>query len=308
MARCVGCNSAEPTTGWLCEECAAGIHGVTWMSPEQILASVEPSDAVLVDRWGRAHPLGSRTVVGRQLDHEEGIAIADASVSRRHAEILRRPDGSWWVVDLVSSNGTTVDDEPVRQPARLVSGSVIFVGEVGMLFVTPPPGPLPVPARLPTTQRPPSAADIATSARLVRLYDEEDDQTDEPKESAMTFAGLRAVDLKLASPTGGGGGVVELDGRSAQLTEVQYQLLRALANRMFSEELTDERVRGFVRSSELLATLPWDTSRPEDNHIKQLVRRVRRTLVRADIGDLIESRHGFGYRLRVRLKTKPPAD
>lgn len=305
MARCVGCNTAEASTGWLCEECAAAIHGVTWLSPEQIVSQVEPSDAVLVDRWGRPHPLGVRTVIGRQLDRD-GIAIADASVSRRHAEILRRPDGSWWIVDLVSSNGSTVDDEPVREPARLVSRSAIFVGEVGMLFVSPPPGPLPVPPRLPTTQRPPPPPESSTSAKLVRLYDERDEPNDEPNESLMTFAGLRAVDLTFASPTGGGGGVVALAGQSARLTEVQYQLVRALAERMFLEEGTDERVRGFVRSTELLARLPWDTARPEDNHIKQLVRRVRRTLVRAQIGDLIESRHGFGYRLRVKVRAKPP--
>jgi hypothetical protein len=33
--------------------------------------------------------------------------------------------------------------------------------------------------------------------------------------------------------------------------------------------------------------------------VKQLVRRVRRRLVESEIGDLIESRHRFGYRLRA---------
>ena len=33
--------------------------------------------------------------------------------------------------------------------------------------------------------------------------------------------------------------------------------------------------------------------------VKQLVRRVRRALIKSEIGDLIESRHRFGYRLRA---------
>jgi DNA-binding response OmpR family regulator len=68
---------------------------------------------------------------------------------------------------------------------------------------------------------------------------------------------------------------------------------------MEEESKVDERVRGFVRSSELLASLSWDTARPDDNHLKQLVRRARRSLARAGIADVIESRHGFGYRLRI---------
>ena len=304
MARCVACEEVAPVTGWLCEECAAAIHGVTRLLPEQIITDVEPSDAVLVDRWGRVHPLAARTLVGRELE-SNGLALTEASVSRRHAELVRKPDGTWWVVDLVSSNGTTVDDEPVVGPRRLASRNALFIGEIGCFFVTPPPGPPPVPARLPGTHRPPNVVPHDGASPVARLYDE-DEESEEEREG--TFSGLRVVDLTFASPSGGGGGVVELEGRAAQLTQVQYQLVRLLAERMAGDEARDERVRGFVRSTELLATLPWDTARPEDNHIKQLVRRVRRALVRAQIGDLIESRQGFGYRLRVRLHKAPPRD
>jgi len=304
MARCVACEEAAPVTGWLCEECAAAIHGVTRLLPEQIVTEIEPADAVLIDRWGRVHPLANRTLVGRELE-ANGVALMEASVSRRHAEILRKADGSWWVVDLVSSNGTTVDDAPVVGPRRLASRNALFIGEIGSFFITPPPGPLPVPPRLPGTHRPPNAVPPSTMEDIARVYDDED-ESDESREG--TFSGLRLVDLTFASPSGGGGGVVELAGRAAQLTEIQFQLVRLLGERMFADEARDERVRGFVRSTELVATLPWDTARPEDNHIKQLVRRVRRALVRAQIGDLIESRQGFGYRLRVRLEKAPPRD
>jgi len=38
---------------------------------------------------------------------------------------------------------------------------------------------------------------------------------------------------------------------------------------------------------------------PSEDHVRQLVRRVRRALSRAEMGDLIEVRRGVGYRLRV---------
>jgi hypothetical protein len=295
MAACAACEASSPVLGWLCEECSAAIHGVARLSPEQIVSDCDGAQGALIDRWGRTHPISARTVVGRQLEGR-GMAIADASVSRRHAEILRKRDGTWWVVDLVSSNGTTVADELVDAPRPLTSRTSVFFGEVGFFFLTPSPGEPPVPPRFHTTHRP----------ERPPVYQAEDDEEEEDgaDDGVHTFSGLRSVDLVLVAPTGGGGGVVELNGRAAQLTMVQYALMQLLADRMTSEEGHDERVRGFVRSSELLAVLPWDTPRPEDTHIKQLVRRVRRTLVRAHLGDLIESRQGFGYRLRVRPRAE----
>jgi DNA-binding response OmpR family regulator len=72
-----------------------------------------------------------------------------------------------------------------------------------------------------------------------------------------------------------------------------------MIRRMATESHQPELVRGFVRSSELIADLSWDTREPSENHVKQLVRRVRRALMKSEIGDLIESRHRFGYRLRA---------
>jgi hypothetical protein len=301
MAQCAACDASAAISGWLCDDCAAAIHGAAALLPEQITSHAGDGGAVLLDRWGRSHRLAQRTVVGRQ--HEpNGVAIAQASISRFHAELLQKRDGTWWLVDLASSNGTTVDDEVVVAPRPLASRSAVFFGEIGFYFVAPDPGPPPIAPRVPTTQRPP-VMEASTSPSIIRIYDDDDDGGD-GAEIAGTFSGLSSVDLTLAAPSGGGGGVVEVGGKSAQITEVQYELLRVLVDRMQGEDGRDERVRGFVRSSELLASLPWDTARPEDNHIKQLVRRVRRTLVRAGIGDLIESRQGFGYRLRVRVRKR----
>ena len=105
--------------------------------------------------------------------------------------------------------------------------------------------------------------------------------------------------FRLHEPTGGGGGLIEVDGKQVQLTTTQFELMALMIRRMAVGAHQPELVRGFVRSSELIADLSWDTREPSENHVKQLVRRVRRALMKAEIGDLIESRHRFGYRLRA---------
>ena len=118
-------------------------------------------------------------------------------------------------------------------------------------------------------------------------------------EEDHTDLGLPVMSFKMHEPTGGGGGLIEVDGKQVQLTTTQFELMALMIKRMAGEHHQPEMVRGFVRSSELIADLSWDTREPSENHVKQLVRRVRRALIKSEIGDLIESRHRFGYRLRA---------
>src|SRR5947208_2169534 len=60
------------------------------------------------DGQTREFPIGgARAVVGRVGGVE--IRLDDVSVSRRHAELVRGPDGRWRVHDLGSHNGTSAD-------------------------------------------------------------------------------------------------------------------------------------------------------------------------------------------------------
>lgn len=56
------------------------------------------------------------------------IVIADASVSGRHAKLSPRGDG-FAITDLGSTNGTTVDDRPVRGEVELRGGETILLGD-----------------------------------------------------------------------------------------------------------------------------------------------------------------------------------
>lgn len=58
---------------------------------------------------------------------ENHIALDSDAVSRRHAHLEQRGE-VWWAVDNGSTNGTFVNDEPIRHEASLANGDRIKVG------------------------------------------------------------------------------------------------------------------------------------------------------------------------------------
>ncbi len=80
---------------------------------------------------GRAFPLEpGEHVIGR--GSEAGIRIDDHGVSRRHARIVRRPDGACVVTDLGSTNGTYLNGVSVSS-AELREGDRLQIG-TGTVF------------------------------------------------------------------------------------------------------------------------------------------------------------------------------
>lgn len=77
---------------------------------------------------GRTFPLSNnRLVVGRSA--EADVTLGHDTVSRRHA-LVWRADGTVWVRDLGSSNGTTADGVAATTATRVRSGSVLAFGGV----------------------------------------------------------------------------------------------------------------------------------------------------------------------------------
>lgn len=57
------------------------------------------------------------------------FSIDEKTVSAQHARLCYR-QGQWWVEDLHSTNGTSLNDEPVGEPLVLTSGDQVRCGQV----------------------------------------------------------------------------------------------------------------------------------------------------------------------------------
>lgn len=292
---CPVCRLRPAEVGVLCEECRDELSSPIKISPEQIqLHSAKPTLAGLIDLWGRPHRLDPRTLIGRQVEGP-GLAILEPSVSRHHAHVLLEND-QWAMQDLGSANGSFHDDRLVDATTLVKHCDRIRFGHIAFYFVDDVTQ-LPAPKVGRTF-----TATLKPLERLSAIASSTYPEIEAVEES--TNVGLPEMSFRLHEPTGGGGGLIEVNGKQVQLTTTQFELMALMIRRMATEAHQPELVRGFVRSSELIADLSWDTREPSENHVKQLVRRVRRALIKSEIGDLIESRHRFGYRLRAIPRTE----
>jgi FHA domain-containing protein len=91
---------------------------------------VEPELVTLTFDGSRYEVKQRRVVIGRSRECD--IQLADANVSRRHAE-LRQEGASYWVVDLGSTNGMEVNGKRVKR-AKLDDGDRITLGSTDLTF------------------------------------------------------------------------------------------------------------------------------------------------------------------------------
>ncbi len=279
--KCPICEENETSIEALCAVCRERLLGDIPISPEQITgANPGLSGAALIDEWGRSHRIGNTVSIGRERG-ATGFSILHTTISRTHAVISYSPDG-WSLRDLGSMNGTWVGDERVQSVATLASRCEVRFGPFRFFFVEDFTPLLPL-----ESQRSTSKTLISfTPERTVDLTPE-------------VTGGLRTTPVVFQQPTGGGGGVVEIDGAVVHLTLAQFELLSILAERMVSDAECPPETRGFMDAAALLKRLSLESSEPGDDSVRQLVRRVRRVLREASLGALIESRPGLGYRLGV---------
>jgi|LauGreDrversion4_2_1035121.scaffolds.fasta_scaffold328608_2 pSer/pThr/pTyr-binding forkhead associated (FHA) protein len=75
------------------------------------------------------------TVVGRTQEND--VTISDISISRRHASIERKDDGSYLITDQGSSNGTYLRGRRLRGAVRSWHGDKVRFGQIECLLVDP---------------------------------------------------------------------------------------------------------------------------------------------------------------------------
>ncbi|WP_262414358.1 FHA domain-containing protein [Actinacidiphila acidipaludis] len=117
---------------------ATGQTPVPSLSPEaqSAVAALPPGSALLIVRRGpnsgsRFLLDGELTTAGRHPQSD--IFLDDVTVSRRHVEFRRGPDGGFTVSDVGSLNGTYVNRERIDSVA-LANGDEVQIGKYRLVF------------------------------------------------------------------------------------------------------------------------------------------------------------------------------
>jgi len=99
---------------------------------EEAQGKAAPTRALLLAE-GRRHVIGAAgALVGRSRECD--IVLADANVSRRHAEIRPAAAGTWTIADLGSTNGVRVNGRQIQGVAGLTAGDRIVLGTAEIVF------------------------------------------------------------------------------------------------------------------------------------------------------------------------------
>ncbi|KQX49906.1 MULTISPECIES: FHA domain-containing protein [unclassified Streptomyces] len=78
-------------------------------------------------------PLPAHSIrIGRAPDND--LVVSDLVVSRRHAELRAHPDGTYWIHDLGSHNGTFLNGLPVVD-ARVTADDIVGVGRSAFCLI-----------------------------------------------------------------------------------------------------------------------------------------------------------------------------
>src|SRR5690606_29949339 len=102
------------------------------------VASLRPNHELTSERVGTLLVVqGAEADLGRHVlcdrpitigrDDEVELSLSDGSTSRRHCRVERDPEGAYILVDLGSTNGTLLNNQPVKGSFPLTPGDKIFL-------------------------------------------------------------------------------------------------------------------------------------------------------------------------------------
>lgn len=265
MARCALC-SFVATRGTLCDAHAKGIATHSLTSEQVVVATAAPA-ATLIDAWGSPLPVGRSVQIGRDPQSCQ-LALLHPSISLVHAR-LHLDDGGWTVEDAGSRNGTYVDDQRI-EAQRLATGAKLRFGDVALYFVDQVLAPLPKPEG-PGRTAPTRRDQLVFSARL------------------QTPTGTR-IELSQRIE----GGIVRANDALIDLGKLEFRLLQVLTE---ARRGVSDADLAYVSWSQIAERLEFRSYEADSENVRELVRRVRRKLQSAGVDDLIESKHGVGYRV-----------
>jgi pSer/pThr/pTyr-binding forkhead associated (FHA) protein len=129
--------SSQPV---LNEDGSLQLPGAATPIPASVIESCKETPAliVLTGKEGQRAPQVVMLKQGRHIflgrDQNNDIMLADAEVSRRHAEVFPGPDG-FYIRDLDSSNGVIVNQTKISNPYLLTHGDHMRIGDSVLYFI-----------------------------------------------------------------------------------------------------------------------------------------------------------------------------
>jgi pSer/pThr/pTyr-binding forkhead associated (FHA) protein len=78
------------------------------------------------------YPIDDAISLGRHGDND--IVIKDPYVSKQHFQIIK-DEGKYYLEDLNSANGTSLNSNKVLDVVKLKNGDIIKIGQIEFLFV-----------------------------------------------------------------------------------------------------------------------------------------------------------------------------
>jgi len=194
----------------------------------------------------------------------------------------QRADG-WRLRDLGSRNGTSVANSRAEGRSTLESVTQIVFGEIAFVFVAGG-------ETLAMGATPPAETADASRAQALRIILSRPDST---KAIVLIAAPVTAdgqrTGLALAKESNDG------DWSDLSLTPMEFELLHALGQRALAVEDSPSQLSRCVAAKELARSLPFQSRYASDENVRQLVRRLRKSLQRIGVDDLIDTVPGRGY-------------
>jgi hypothetical protein len=267
---CLVCEEASEV-GCLCRACAQRVQLPPEVIREHLWSNEGAAEASLIDSFGHAHALGARTVVGR--DHTDGVVILAKSVSRNHAE-LKKAGAGWTLRDLGSTNGTFIDGIRIQGRVTLNGPTIIRLGDVALWFMPQA-----------VTSAPDTLATQELGSGMVSLT------------LTPSWITLRVVGNN--DPGSGGTLLAQTPGQTEwvnhKLSPIEFQLMRIVCLRAIAEASSPAEARGCVPTRQLVRDLPWQAQFPDEENVRQVVRRLRSVLAEAGAEGILMVEHGRGY-------------
>ena len=103
------------------------LHPIPTTQPQPVTAWLVVTTAAIPGTVGRSFKInGEESIVGRSPDAQ--VRLMEEGVSRKHARIVRSPEGKFELTDLGSTNGTYLNGTRLAGPGRLDEGDRVQLG------------------------------------------------------------------------------------------------------------------------------------------------------------------------------------